>query len=400
MSDAQQQQVTILGSTGSIGLNTLKVIAENPDSYRVFALSANTKLELMFEQCQRFCQSYAVMVDPAAAKALQDLLSRGGSRTHVLSGEKALLEIAAHDNCDIVMAAIVGGVGLMPTLRAAQAGKRVLLANKEALVMAGPLFMETVKRAGALLLPIDSEHNAIFQCLPIGANARFEDKNKQGVDKIVLTASGGPFLTSKAEELARVTPAQACEHPNWRMGPKISVDSATLMNKALEFIEASILFDLEPARIEVLIHPQSIVHSMVHYRDGSVLAQMGNPDMRTPIAHAMAWPNRIKSGVQALDLKELSSLDFSAVDKQRFPAILLGQEAVKAGGTAPVILNAANEIAVAAFLTNTLSFTQIPVIIERALNQQECRRADSIEEVLEADLEARNLTRHLISNCQ
>ncbi len=400
MSDAQQQQVTILGSTGSIGLNTLKVIAENPDSYRVFALSANTKLELMFEQCQRFCPSYAVMVDPAAAKALQDLLSRGGSRTHVLSGEKALLEIAAHDNCDIVMAAIVGGVGLMPTLRAAQAGKRVLLANKEALVMAGPLFMETVKRAGALLLPIDSEHNAIFQCLPIGANARFEDKNKQGVDKIVLTASGGPFLTSKAEELARVTPAQACEHPNWRMGPKISVDSATLMNKALEFIEASILFDLEPARIEVLIHPQSIVHSMVHYRDGSVLAQMGNPDMRTPIAHAMAWPNRIKSGVQALDLKELSSLDFSAVDKQRFPAILLGQEAVKAGGTAPVILNAANEIAVAAFLTNTLSFTQIPVIIERALNQQECRRADSIEEVLEADLEARNLTRHLISNCQ
>jgi len=400
MSDAQQQQVTILGSTGSIGLNTLKVIAENPDSYRVFALSANTKLELMFEQCQRFCPSYAVMVDPAAAKALQDLLSRGGSRTHVLSGEKALLEIAAHDNCDIVMAAIVGGVGLMPTLRAAQAGKRVLLANKEALVMAGPLFMKTVKRAGALLLPIDSEHNAIFQCLPIGANARFEDKNKQGVDKIVLTASGGPFLTSKAEELARVTPAQACEHPNWRMGPKISVDSATLMNKALEFIEASILFDLEPARIEVLIHPQSIVHSMVHYRDGSVLAQMGNPDMRTPIAHAMAWPNRIKSGVQALDLKELSSLDFSAVDKQRFPAILLGQEAVKAGGTAPVILNAANEIAVAAFLTNTLSFTQIPVIIERALNQQECRRADSIEEVLEADLEARNLTRHLISNCQ
>jgi len=400
MSDAQQQQVTILGSTGSIGLNTLKVIAENPDSYRVFALSANTKLELMFEQCQRFCPSYAVMVDPAAAKALQDLLSRGGSRTHVLSGEKALLEIAAHENCDIVMAAIVGGVGLMPTLRAAQAGKRVLLANKEALVMAGPLFMETVKRAGALLLPIDSEHNAIFQCLPIGANARFEDKNKQGVDKIVLTASGGPFLTSKAEELARVTPAQACEHPNWRMGPKISVDSATLMNKALEFIEASILFDLEPARIEVLIHPQSIVHSMVHYRDGSVLAQMGNPDMRTPIAHAMAWPNRIKSGVQALDLKELSSLDFSAVDKQRFPAILLGQEAVKAGGTAPVILNAANEIAVAAFLTNTLSFTQIPVIIERALNQQECRRADSIEEVLEADLEARNLTRHLISNCQ
>ena len=397
MSLAAKQQLCILGSTGSIGLNTLKVVDSNPTRYEIFALTANTQVDLLFDQCVRYQPAFAAMVDQKAAKTLQEKLASERIGTRVLTGEKALQELAGHEQVDIVMAAIVGGIGLLPTLTAAQAGKRVLLANKESLVMAGSLFMETVRQSGALLLPIDSEHNAIFQCLPVDRQGRFKDEAGDGVEKLVLTASGGPFLDLALSELARVTPVQACKHPNWKMGPKISVDSASLMNKALEFIEACFLFDLPPSRVDVLIHPQSIIHSMVYYRDGSVLAQLGNPDMRTPIAYGLAWPERMEAGVQALDLKKISTLSFRDVDPLRFPGLGLGQKAASAGGTAPLILNAANEVAVAAFLAEELSFTQIPVIIEKSLDAQEIRQADSLEEILEADQNARKLAQKLVS---
>ncbi|MAM71902.1 MAG: 1-deoxy-D-xylulose-5-phosphate reductoisomerase [Gammaproteobacteria bacterium] len=399
MTDTQsRQQITILGSTGSIGVNTLKVVAANPEDYEVFALSARSQVDVLFQQCMEFRPRLAVMVDAAAARELSNKLQAEGSNTRVMSGTAALQEIAAHESCDIVMAAIVGGAGLLSSLAAARAGKRILLANKEALVMAGDLFMQAVAEGGALLLPIDSEHNAIFQCLPIDSRGRFADTPEQGVEKIVLTASGGPFLGKSPDQLKQVTPAQACAHPNWAMGRKISVDSATLMNKALEFIEASILFSLPASRIEVLIHPESIVHSMVYYSDGSVLAQLGNPDMCTPIAYGLAWPQRIDSGVAALDLQGIGRLNFADVDKTCFPGLELGKQAAQNRGTAPVILNAANEAAVAAFLAGTLSFNEIPVIIGDTLNRLEVRSVSDIEEVLEADSEARKLAEKLINS--
>lgn len=396
--EISKQKVTILGSTGSVGVNTLKVIASNKSRYEVFALTANTQVELLFQQCQAFKPAFAVMLDSVAAKQLKNKLTEAGSKTKVLDGMDGLMQVAGHDAVDSVMAAIVGGAGLLPTLQAAATGKKVLLANKEALVMAGDLFMQTVKKTGARLLPIDSEHNAIFQCLPINSDAQFLNIQTQGVVKIVLTASGGPFLNSDVSDLDHVSPAQACKHPNWNMGPKISVDCASMLNKALEVIEASFLFALPTEQIDVLVHPQSVIHSMVHYRDGSVLAQLGNPDMRTPIAYGLAWPKRIAAGVETLDLSKIAQLSFLPADDNRFPCLKLGKQASQIKGTAPLILNAANEIAVAAFLSGEISFTQIPVIIEAALNKQESKVVSTIEEILEEDQKARVLAQALISN--
>lgn len=383
-----QQAVTILGSTGSIGTNTLDVIARNPDRYRVFALSANNNVELLARQCRQFSPAIAVMQDPGAAARLETALD--GLGTTVLTGSEALVDIATHSDVDCVMAAIVGGIGLAPTYAAARAGKKVLLANKEALVMAGSLFMEAAAASGCTLLPIDSEHNAMFQCLPVNAQGRFENRERDGFAKIVLTGSGGPFLHTDPATLAAVTPAQACAHPNWQMGRKISVDSATMVNKALELIEACFLFGLSEAAIEIMIHPQSVVHSLVYYRDGSVLAQMGNPDMRTPISYGLAWPGRIDAGVGALDLAAVARLDFMTPDLARFPCLALGREVAKTGGSAPVILNAANELAVAGFLAGSLRFDQIPAIIDATLNEQPVSNLDSLEAVLAADARARD----------
>jgi len=346
MHPTQSQGVLILGSTGSVGVNTLDVIARHPDRYRVVGLTANRQVDRLFEQCLKFRPDFALMNDANAAQQLKDKLQSAGASTVVQSGEDALCEIAAHPSVDAVMASIVGAAGLLPTLSAVRAGKRVLLANKEALVMAGRLFMDEVVEHGACLLPIDSEHNAIFQCMPQSHNGLALD----GVVKIVLTASGGPFRDLDSSALHSVTPEQACSHPNWKMGRKISVDSATLMNKGLEVIEACWLFGVDVDQIEVVLHPQSVIHSMVSYADGSVLAQLGNPDMRTPIAHALAWPERIASGVEPLDFLQLSQLTFGQPDTSRFPCLALAMDAMRAGGTATTALNAANEIAVAAFL--------------------------------------------------
>jgi 1-deoxy-D-xylulose-5-phosphate reductoisomerase len=390
-----KQKLTILGSTGSIGVNTLKVVAINSELYEVFALTAKSQVDLLFQQCVGFEPSFAVMLDEAAAQQLKDKLLVAGSATEVLVGLEGLNFVAEHEDSDCVMAAIVGGAGLMPTLKAAQAGKKVLLANKEALVMAGKLFMQFAHQSGAPVLPIDSEHNAIFQCLPVDKQGRFTNQANQGVKKIVLTASGGPFLNTRLSELENVTPEQACKHPNWAMGQKISVDSATMLNKALELIEASLLFDLPTEHIDVLIHPQSVIHSMVHYSDGSVLAQLGNPDMRTPIAYGLSWPDRITAGVETLDLAEIAQLSFQKADEKHFPCLKLGREAALAGGSAPIILNAANEIAVDAFLKREISFTRIPVIIEDCLNTLENKAVDSIEEILEVDNKVRILAQRL-----
>lgn len=388
----KKQSVTVLGATGSIGASTLDVIARHPERFSVFALTAHTRAELLVEQCLRHRPSYAVLRDDTAAEGLSARLRQAGCETRVLSGEQGLLEVAGHPEVDTVMAAIVGGAGLAPTLAAVETGKKVLLANKEALVMAGALFMEAVRRYGATLLPIDSEHNAIFQCLP----ANFRDPASSGLRRILLTGSGGPFRTTPLAELKSVSPEQACNHPNWSMGPKISVDSATMMNKGLEFIEACWLFGASPAQVEVVIHPQSIVHSMVEYVDGSVLAQLGNPDMRTPIAHGLAWPERIGSGVESLDLLRYGRLDFSAPDLKRFPCLRLAMESVAAGGTAQVVLNAANEVAVDEFLAGKLSFTAIPAIIEEVLGRAELVEPSSIEVVQDADARARSLARQLL----
>lgn len=388
------QSVTILGSTGSIGVNTLDVIARNAGRYAVFALSANSNAVLLEKQCRQFNPRFAVMQDAAAARHLEKALA--DTDTTVLSGSDALVDIATHEDADCVMAAIVGGIGLAPTYAAARAGKKVLLANKEALVMAGSLFMEAVADSGCTLLPIDSEHNAIFQCLPVNANARFENDARDGFARIVLTGSGGPFLHADPASLASVTPSQACAHPNWQMGQKISVDSATMVNKALELIEACFLFGLPESAIEIMIHPQSVVHSMVYYRDGSVLAQLGNPDMRTPISYGLAWPERIDAGVPALDLAAIARLDFLTPDLVRFPCLKLGRDVAKTGGSAPVILNAANELAVAGFLAGSVRFDQIPAIIEATLNAQPVTGLASLDEVLAADAQARNTaTRHI-----
>lgn len=393
------QQVTILGATGSIGVSTLDVISRHPERYRVFALSADRRWQLLATQCLVHKPRYAVLNDALAAVELECELRRQGCTTEVLQGADALAAIAAHEQVDTVMAAIVGAVGLLPTLAAVKAGKKVLLANKESLVMAGGLFTRAVAEHGAVLLPIDSEHNAIFQCLPNHrADYLAEGLKSSGVRKIFLTASGGPFRNTPLADLSKVTPEQACAHPNWSMGQKISVDSATMLNKGLELIEACWLFNTRPQQVQVVIHPQSVIHSMVEYIDGSVLAQLGNPDMRTPIAHALAWPERIESGVSSLDLIATARLDFSAPDYERFPCLRLAQQAAEVSGTAPAILNAANEIAVAAFLNRSIRFDQIAVVIDQALSRISAFEPHSLAQVQSADAEARALAQQLIAS--
>lgn len=382
------QQVTVLGATGSIGLSTLDVIARHPERYQVFALTGFSRLAELQVLCVRHRPRYAVVPDAESALELQNHLRAVGLQTEVLVGEEGLCAVSADKVVDCVMAAIVGAAGLKPTLAAVQAGKKVLLANKEALVMSGALFMQAVKQSGAVLLPIDSEHNAIFQCLP-GDYSR--GLQAVGVRRVLLTASGGPFRETPLAELERVTPEQACAHPNWSMGRKISVDSASMMNKGLEMIEACWLFDARPEQIEVVIHRQSVIHSLVDYVDGSVLAQLGNPDMRTPIAHALAWPERIDSGVSPLDLFAIGRLDFERPDEQRFPCLRLAREAVQAGGSAPAMLNAANEVAVEAFLQRRIRFTDIARMIESVLSALPVRAVEALDTVFEADTRAREL---------
>lgn len=387
------QQVTILGATGSIGQSTLAVLELHPERYQVFALSAHRRLPELAALCVKYQPRYAVIDQEADIKLLQALLP-DTCQTEILAGTDALAWVAAHPDCDTVMAAIVGAAGLLPTLAAVKAGKRVLLANKEALVMAGQLFMQAVTEHQATLLPIDSEHNAIFQCLPVNYQHGLA---KVGVERILLTASGGPFRAFNAEQLAQVTPEQACKHPNWVMGRKISVDSATLMNKGLEFIEACWLFDAQPAQVQIVIHPQSIIHSLVQYVDGSTLAQLGNPDMRTPIANALAFPERIAAGVSPLDLCQ-HQLQFYPPDEQRFPCLALARQAMQAGGTAPAILNAANEVAVAAFLVKKLPFIAIPQLIDAVLTQLPMSPANNLDTILHADQQARLMAERWLSS--
>ena len=376
--------LTILGATGSIGRNTLDVAARHPQRFRVFALSANERIVELAELCLRHRPRYAVVSRADQVRDLQQRLPSGD--TEILVGPEGLERIAAHAETDCVMAAIVGAAGLVPTLAAARAGKKLLLANKEALVMAGPIFMQAVRAHGATLLPIDSEHNAVFQCLPDSFSGGLDG---HGVRRVVLTASGGPFREAALASLENVTPDEACAHPNWVMGRKISVDSATMMNKALEIIEAHWLFGAVAEQIEVLVHPQSVVHSMVEYADGSVVAQLGNPDMRTPIAHALAYPERIEAGVGSLDLSRTGKLEFAAPDLTRFPALRLGYRALKEGGSSPAALNAANEVAVAAFLERRLPFLAITAVIEAVMNQLPPRPLNNLDDVLRADSVAR-----------
>ncbi len=383
---SQPKNITVLGSTGSIGTSTLDVIARHPLQFRAYALTAHSRHELLLEQCLQFKPRFAVMLDTQAAEQLAAGLRASGLDTQVLCGTDALEQVATLPEVEIVMAAIVGAAGMRSSLAAAQAGKRVLLANKETLVMAGHLFMTAVRENGATLLPIDSEHNAIFQCLP---SAFADGLAPVGVTKILLTASGGPFRNFTLEQLSQVTSAQALNHPNWVMGPKITIDSATLMNKGLEVIEAHWLFGATADQIEVVIHPQSVIHSMVQYNDGSVLAELGNPDMRTPIAHALAWPERMVSGVAPLDLFATARLDFERPDTERFPCLRLAFEALKSEGTAPAILNAANEVAVAAFLAGRIAFLDIPRLIEDVLSRVSVKAVMQIEDVICADDEAR-----------
>lgn len=380
------QQVTILGATGTIGINTLDVISVHSKRFTVFALTANNNVEGLFNQCLKFKPSYAVMLEENAAEQLFQKLQQAGSSTKVLNGMASLEFVSSHENTDIVMAAIVGAAGLKPAIAAAKAGKRILLANKETLVMAGSIFMEAVEEGGATLLPIDSEHNAIFQVMP---NIKGKSLANRGVKKILLTASGGPFRTASLEELKRVTVKQALHHPNWVMGPKITIDSATMMNKGLEVIEAHWLFNASPDQIEVVVHPQSVIHSMVEYVDGSVLAQLGNPDMRTPIAYALGYPDRLESGVSSLDLFKIARLDFEVPDTQKFPSLRLAFDALKAGGNAAAIMNAANEVAVDAFINEKISFTDIPVLIEYVLGKSQIKQVTDIEMLISSDIEAR-----------
>jgi 1-deoxy-D-xylulose-5-phosphate reductoisomerase len=382
----------MLGATGSIGQSTLDIVARHPDLYSLYALTANNNHQKMLQLCRQFVPRFAVMRDVDSAQLLQQEIR--DLPTEVLTGEDALAEVAGADGVDIVVAAIVGAVGLMPTLAAVRAGKRILLANKEALVMAGALFMDEVLRYGAELLPVDSEHNAIFQCLPPGSISK--SVAGAGVRKIILTGSGGPFRDIDVESLEDVTPEQACAHPNWDMGPKISVDSATMMNKGLELIEACWMFAVDQDDVEILLHRQSIVHSMVAYNDGSVIAQMGNPDMRTPIANALAWPNRIESGVEPLDLLQVSQLDFTLADEERYPCLKLAREAWHQGGTSMTVLNAANEIAVEHFLSRQIKFTEIPRLITKVMEQSTIEPAEGLDSILRADFNARELARQLV----
>lgn len=380
--------LTILGSTGTIGDSTLKVLSLHPDKFSLFALTAYSNCEKMFQQCVVWEPEYAVMVEEKAADALERKVKKAGLKVQVIWGLAGLEYVASHPNTDYVMAGIVGAAGLLPNLAAAQAGKRVMLANKESLVMSGQLFMNAVEENGAQLLPIDSEHNAIFQCLPSIEN-KGEGSTTKGVKKIILTASGGPFREKTLKQLERVTPNEACAHPNWMMGQKISVDSASMMNKGLEVIEACWLFNVKCSDVQVVIHPESIIHSMVEYVDGSIISQMGNPDMRTPIAYSLLWPERGESGVSSLDLFSVKQLNFEEPDPLRFPCLKLAQDAIRTGGTAPAVLNAANEVAVAAFLNAQIKFTDIPHIVESALSSHSVKEADTIDLILSVDQETR-----------
>lgn len=392
------EQVTILGSTGSVGRNTLDVIAQHSDRYQVFALTGNRQVDDMFMQVKRFHPQVVVMRDSASAEQLQTRLRQHRlTNTQILDGENGLITAASHASVDTVMAAIMGAAGLTPTLAAVRAGKKVLLANKEPLVMAGSIFIRAAKASGAQLLPIDSEHSAIFQCMPCGWRFGRDDAPSTSVRKIFLTASGGPFRTLPIEQLATVTPMQACAHPTWRMGRKISVDSATMMNKGLELIEACWLFGCSPEQIEVVVHPQSVVHSMVEYVDGSVLAQLSHPDMRIPIAYGLAWPKRIQSGVSSFDVVAAAPMDFEKPDWERFPCLGLAVEAVKRGGTIIATLNAANEIAVQAFLDQHIRFTDIAVVVERAMSHTTACVADTLTAIEQADRQARASAAEIIN---
>lgn len=389
--------ICVLGATGSIGESTLDVVSRHSDQYKVIALTANTNIDVLFEQCLTHLPEYTVVVDEEKAAIFKERIDASSlSGIKVMSGAKALEFVSTLDNVDSVMAAIVGAAGLLPSLAAAKAGKTVLLANKEALVMSGDIFMQAVKSAGATLLPIDSEHNAIFQCMPAGYIAG--DSAKQA-RRILLTASGGPFRETPVDELHTVTVEQAVAHPKWDMGRKISVDSATMMNKGLELIEACLLFNMSPDDIQVVIHKQSIIHSMVDYVDGSVLAQMGNPDMRTPIAHAMAWPERFDSGVEPLNIFDVRQMDFEEPDLDRFPCLRLAYEAISAGGIMPTVLNASNEIAVDEFLNERIKFTDIPLVVERCMQQFSAEElADSIDSILQVDKKARKFSHAIIKD--
>ena len=393
------QSVCILGATGSIGQSTLKILAQHSQEYSVFAVTAHSRLAELVEICKQYRPRFAVVPSSKVDELRQLLIAEQLADIEILADEAGLVAVASHPDVDVVMAAIVGAAGLLPTLAAVKAGKRVLLANKEALVMSGEIMMQAALDHHAILLPVDSEHNAIFQCLPQNYfQAERNGQPKLGVSNILLTASGGPFLNHSLEQLHSVTPAQACKHPNWSMGQKISVDSATLMNKGLELIEACHLFSIEEHFVTVVVHPQSIIHSMVQYVDGSTLAQMGNPDMCTPIAHALAWPERIHTHVPALNVFTHSQLNFVEPDTTRFPALKLARQAMKVGGTTPAILNAANEIAVDAFLKQKIGFMQIPAIVEQTLNQLAHQAANSLDVILQADSEARAIAQQLVTN--
>jgi 1-deoxy-D-xylulose-5-phosphate reductoisomerase len=387
------QRLTVLGSTGSIGTSTLDVVTRHPDRFEVVALTGNSQVELLARQCIQFKPRYAVLLDETAAARLRESLREAGSATEVLCGVEALEQVSVLPEADAVMAAIVGAAGLRPTLAAARAGKRILLANKETLVTAGNVFMDAVHASGSVLLPIDSEHNAIFQALPRGYDG---DMKRHGVSRILLTASGGPFRNTPLSELQNVTPEQACAHPNWSMGRKISVDSATMMNKGLEVIEAHWLFNASADDIQVVVHPQSVIHSLVQYVDGSVLAQLGNPDMRTPIAYGLSWPERIDAGVAPLDLFKVATMNFQAPDFGRFPCLALAYQALRAAGTAPAMLNAANEVAVAAFLERRISFLHISRVIEAVLDTLPVSPVSSLDDVTGADAEARRVAQQQI----
>ena len=387
--------ICILGATGSIGVSTLDVVARHPEHYKVVALTANTNIDALYEQCLAHRPEYAVIVDENKAQDFEEKLKTTPiSGLQILSGVKALEYVATLDQVDSVMAAIVGAAGLLPSLAAAKAGKTVLLANKEALVMSGDIFMQAVAESGAQLLPIDSEHNAIFQCMPANYKTGMQAKAAR---RILLTASGGPFRQTPIDQLADVTPAQAVAHPNWDMGKKISVDSATMMNKGLEMIEACLLFNMQPEQIQIVIHPQSVIHSMVDYVDGTVLAQMGNPDMRIPIAYSLAWPERFDSGAQPLNIFAIARMDFEEPDLERFPCLRLAYEAINTGGILPTVLNAANEIAVDAFLHEQIRFTDIPVIIERCMQAFEVKPANTLAVILETDQKARIVSQQIIA---
>ena len=391
----KQQGICILGSTGTIGINTLDVIRRHPQSFRVIALTANQQVERMLQQCQEWQPEFVVMSNPEAANTLRAILEQKGLASEVFSSMDKLNEVVQYDAVDTVMAGIVGAAGLHPTLAAVKAGKRVLIANKEPLVMMGQVFVEEAKKSKAVLLPIDSEHNAIFQCLPFAVQQATaapvaHTLEQHGICRILLTGSGGPFLNQDRSRFSAITPDQACAHPNWVMGRKISVDSATMMNKGLELIEACALFSTSPEKVDIVVHPQSVIHSMVEYNDGSILAQLGNPDMRTPIAHALAWPERMDAGVERLDLLKMSALEFLPPDVLKFPSLTLARQAAETGGTLPAILNAGNEIAVQSFLDGEIRFDQIIQLVEETMLAIECETHQGLDSVLAADQLARS----------